>query len=229
MPRLRLPPRALDVRTEADSGCARMVLPPARVPSVGVRVSSPPVALPPPRATPSVVGALVTPRRSPPPGSRTAAWLRRQDSATPAGTVAVCQRQCSHRHSHPHWRVGCCCVLARAPVALVRGRAANRQPDGAHAGHRSPHGAPPARGCLVQAAGREARHPCPALGEEGPAPHRTGASPLQVDRAGPATRRRRHGGAESTPVRSCSMRRPRRCCIPTWGHAVAWSVPSESP
>jgi hypothetical protein len=25
------------------------------------------------------------------------------------------------------------------------------------------------------------------------------------------------------------MRRPRRCCIPTWGHAVAWSVPSESP
>jgi hypothetical protein len=25
------------------------------------------------------------------------------------------------------------------------------------------------------------------------------------------------------------MRRPRRCCIPTWGHAVAWSVPLESP
>jgi hypothetical protein len=35
-------------------------------------------------------------------------------------------------------------------------------------------------------------------------------------------------GAEPTPVRSCSMLRPRRRCIPTWGHVVAWFVPSES-
>jgi hypothetical protein len=35
-------------------------------------------------------------------------------------------------------------------------------------------------------------------------------------------------GAESVPVRSCLMRRPRRRCIPAWGHVAAWSVPSES-
>jgi hypothetical protein len=36
------------------------------------------------------------------------------------------------------------------------------------------------------------------------------------------------GSAEPAPIRSCSMRRPRRCCIPTWGHVVVWSVPFES-
>jgi hypothetical protein len=30
------------------------------------------------------------------------------------------------------------------------------------------------------------------------------------------------------PVQSFSMLRPRRHCIPAWGHAVVWSVPSES-
>jgi hypothetical protein len=47
MPRLRLPPRALDVGKDADSGCVYTGLPPARAPSVVARSSSPPVALPP--------------------------------------------------------------------------------------------------------------------------------------------------------------------------------------
>jgi hypothetical protein len=36
------------------------------------------------------------------------------------------------------------------------------------------------------------------------------------------------GGAEPAPIRSCSMRRPRRRYIPTWGQVVTWFVPSES-
>jgi hypothetical protein len=36
------------------------------------------------------------------------------------------------------------------------------------------------------------------------------------------------GDAEPASVQSYSMRRPRRCCIPTWGLVVAWFVPSES-
>jgi hypothetical protein len=133
-----------------------------------------------------------------------------------------------HRRSRPCWRVCCCRASARVPVALVRGRAADRQTDDARVGRRSPLGAPPTQGCLVQAVGRGARHPCPALGEEGPAPHRAGASPPRVRRVAPAVGRRRHGGAEPASVRSCSMRRPRRRCIPAWGHVVAWSMPSES-
>jgi hypothetical protein len=119
-------------------------------------------------------------------------------------------------------------VLARMPVALVRGRTASRQPDGTRAGRRSPHGAPPAQGCLVQDVGRGARHPCPALGEEGPAPRRAGASPPRARRAAPAARRRRRGGAKLAPVQSCSMQRPDRRCIPVWGRAITWFVPSES-
>jgi hypothetical protein len=63
MPRLRLLPRALDAGKEADSGHVQMELLPAHAPSAGVGLSSPLVAPPPPRATPSVVGVLVTPRR----------------------------------------------------------------------------------------------------------------------------------------------------------------------
>jgi hypothetical protein len=203
MTRLRLAPRALDSRKEADSGLAQMMLLPACARSAGARPSSRLVVLPSPRATPSAVGALVVPRRSPPPGSRATTWSQRQDSATPAESVAVRQRQRLLPHSLPCWRVGCCRVPARAPVALVRGRVAGRQPDGAHAGHHFPHGAPPAQGYLVQAVGRVARHPCPALGEEGPSPRRA--------------------SAELAPIRSCSRRRPRRRCIP------AWIMPSRGP
>jgi hypothetical protein len=88
--------------------------------------------------------------------------------------VAVRQHRCSRRCSRPHWRIGCCRVPAHVPVVLVRGRAAGRQLDSAQVDRRSPHGAPPTQGCLVPAVGREARHPCQALGEEGPAPRRTG-------------------------------------------------------
>jgi hypothetical protein len=79
--------------------------------------------------------------------------------------------------SCPHWCVSCCRVLARVPVALVCGRAAGRQPDSTRVGHRSPRGATPAQDCPVQVIGRGARHPCPALGEQGPAPRRAGISP----------------------------------------------------
>jgi hypothetical protein len=118
--------------------------------------------------------------------------------------------------------------VPRAPVAFVRARAAGRQPDGTRVGRLSPHGAPHAQGCLVQAVCRGARHPCPALGEEGPAPHRAGASPLRAHRGAPAAGRRWCGGAEPAQVRSCSMWRPCRRCIPAWDRAIAWSVPSES-
>jgi hypothetical protein len=172
------PPRALDAGKEVDSGRARTVVLPSRAPSTGARLSSLLVVLPSPRAAPSVVGAPVAPQRSLPPGSRAAAWPQRQGSATPAGRVADRQRQRWRRRSHPHWRVGCCRVPARAPVALVWDRAADRQPDGARVSRHSPHGAPPARGCPVQAVGRRALHPCPALSEEGPAPRRASALPL---------------------------------------------------
>jgi hypothetical protein len=33
---------------------------------------------------------------------------------------------------------------------------------------------------------------------------------------------------ELAPAQSCSMQRPRKCCIPLWGHVVMWFVPSES-
>jgi hypothetical protein len=91
-----------------------------------------------------------------------------------------------------------------------------------------PSGAPPAQVCLVQAVDRGARHPCPALGEEGPAPRRASALPPRVRRAAPVAGRRRHGGAEPTPVRSCLKRRPHRHCTLAWDHVVAWSMPSES-
>jgi hypothetical protein len=83
-PWLRLPPHALSAGKEADLGRVRTVLPPARALSAGVRLSSPLVAPPPPPAAPLVVGALVAPRRSLPPGSRAAVWLQQQDSAMPA-------------------------------------------------------------------------------------------------------------------------------------------------
>jgi hypothetical protein len=82
----------------------------------------------------------------------------------------------------------------------VCGRAAARQLDGAHTGHRSPHGAPPARGCLVQVAGREARHPCPALGEEGSAPRQAGASPPRARRAAPTAGRRWRGAGSGSEL-----------------------------
>jgi hypothetical protein len=41
---------------------------------------------------------------------------------------------------------GCCRVSPRMVAALVRGRAAGRQPDDAHVGRHSPHGAPPTQG-----------------------------------------------------------------------------------
>jgi hypothetical protein len=63
MSRLRLPPRALDDGKEANSGRGQMVLLPARTRSASARLSSRLVVLPPPRATPSAVGALVAPRR----------------------------------------------------------------------------------------------------------------------------------------------------------------------
>jgi hypothetical protein len=195
-------------------GRVRMALLPARTRSAGRRLSFPLVVLPPSRVTPSVVGALVAPRRSLPPGSRASAWPQRQGSAMPAGRVAGCQHRCWHRRSHPRWHVGCCRAPTRVPVALGRGHAAGQQSNDARTICRSPHGAPPAQGCPVQVVGREARHPCPALGEEGPAPRRAG-HPLR-------------GGAEPAPVRSCSMRRPRRHCILAWRHAIAWSAPFES-
>jgi hypothetical protein len=74
MSRLRLPSHALDAGKEADSGRARLTLLPACAPSVGVRLSFSLVAPPPPRAAPTVVGALVAPRRSLPPGSHAVAW-----------------------------------------------------------------------------------------------------------------------------------------------------------
>jgi hypothetical protein len=80
----------------------------------------------------------------------------------------------------------------------------------------------------VRVVGRGAQHPCPARGEEGLAPRRAGVLPLRVRRVAPAVGRRRHLGAEPAPVRSYSMRRPRRCCIPTWRLVVVWFVPSES-
>jgi hypothetical protein len=164
-------------------------------------------------------------------------------SGQPRSSMAAAARFCdacrksgsaSHRHlrrrSRPRWRVGRCRMspLTVAVAVLVHGRAAGRQLDGAHAGRRPPHGAPPAQGCLVQVIGRGARHPCPALGEEGQAPRRAGALPPRVRRATPAVGRRRRGGAESAAVRSCSMRRPRRRCIPVWDRAVAWFIPFES-
>jgi hypothetical protein len=78
MSRLRLPPRVLDAGKEADSGRGQMVLLPARARSAGARPSSQLVVVPPPRAMPSAVGALVAPRRSPPPGSCATAWPQRQ-------------------------------------------------------------------------------------------------------------------------------------------------------
>jgi hypothetical protein len=92
MPRLRLPPRALNAGKEADSGCGRMVLLPARALSAGTTQSSPLVVLLLPRVAPSAVGALIAPRRSQHPGSRAAAWPQWRGSRTPAGRVA--ERQC---------------------------------------------------------------------------------------------------------------------------------------
>jgi hypothetical protein len=57
-------------------------------------------------------------------------------------------------------------------------------------------GVAPARGCLVQAVGRRVRHPCPALGEERPAPRRAGTTPLQARQTAPAAGRRRRDGAQ---------------------------------
>jgi hypothetical protein len=64
MSRLRLPPHALGVRKEADSGRGRMALQPSHTPSVGARRISP-LAVPPlPRVAPSAAGAPVAPQRS---------------------------------------------------------------------------------------------------------------------------------------------------------------------
>jgi hypothetical protein len=158
---LRLPPCAHNAGKEANSGRARTVLLPIRARSAGARPSSPLVVLSPPRAMPSAVGALIVPRRSPPLGSRAATWPQRQDSAIPARRVVERQRRRWRwrQRSRPFWNVGCCRVPTRAPVVLVDGRAAGRQLDDARIGRRSPHGAPPAQGCLLQAIGRKARHP----------------------------------------------------------------------
>jgi hypothetical protein len=155
MSQLRFPPLTLDAGKEADSGRGRTVLLPARAPSAGARQSSLLVMLPPPRATPSGVGALIAPCRSPPPGNRAAAWPQRQGSATLVGREAERQRRHWHRRSRPRWRVGCCRVLARMPVVLVRGRAAGRQLDDARAGHHSPHGGCSCTG--MSCAGRRSR------------------------------------------------------------------------
>jgi hypothetical protein len=85
----RLPPHTLDVGKEPDLGCGKMVLLPAHAQSAGARPSSRLVVLPPPRATHLAVGALVAPRRSPPLGSRAAAWPQRQGSAIPVGRAEV--------------------------------------------------------------------------------------------------------------------------------------------
>jgi hypothetical protein len=105
-------------------------------------------------------------------------------------------------------------MQAHVPVALVRGRTAAQQPDGAHAGHHSPRGAAPAQGYPMQVAGRGARGPPPVLGEEGLAPHGAGASPPRARRAAPVVGRRRRGGAGLAPVRSYLTPSPRRHCIP---------------
>jgi hypothetical protein len=146
----------------------------------------------------------------------------------PVGRAAVRQRQCWRRRSHSRWSVGCCHVSPYAVAALVRGRAAGWQPDDTHVGRHSPHGAPLAQGCLVQAIGCGARHPCPALGEEGLAARRASALPPRVRRAAPAAGRRRRGGAEPATAWSCLMRRPRRRCTLAWDRVVTWFVPSES-
>jgi hypothetical protein len=44
---------------------------------------------------------------------------------------------------------GYCCAPARVPAALVRDRAAGRQPNGARIGRRSPHRAPPVQECFA--------------------------------------------------------------------------------
>jgi hypothetical protein len=60
---------------------------------------------------------------------------------------------------------------------------------------------------------RGARHPCRALGVEGPTPRRAGVSPPRVRQVEPAAGRRRRGGAEPAPVRSCSMQWPRKLAL----------------
>jgi hypothetical protein len=129
----------------------------------------------------------------------------------------------------------------------VCGRAADWQPNDAHACRRSPRwalpaqerlasgvdrrsplGASPAQARPAQAVDREDRHPCQALGVEGPAPRRVGVSPPRVRRAAPTARHRHRGGAGLAPVQSCLMKRARRRYTPVWGRDVAWSVPFES-
>jgi hypothetical protein len=80
----------------------------------------------------------------------------------------------------------------------------------------------------VQVVGRGARHPCPALGEEGLALCRVGALPPRLRRAAPAAGRRRRGGTEPAPVHRCSMQRTHKRCTPAWDHVVVWFAPSES-
>jgi hypothetical protein len=141
---LCLPPRALYVGKEADSGRAQMVLLLARARSASTRPSSRLVVLPQPRVAPSAVGALVAPRRSQPLDSRTAAWPQRRGCGTPTGRVVEHQRRRWSRHSRPHWRLGCCRVPFCVSAPLVRGRVAGQQPDGARVSRRFPCRAPPA-------------------------------------------------------------------------------------
>jgi hypothetical protein len=228
MPRLRLPPRALGAGKEVDSGRGRLALQPDRAPSAGARQSSPLVALPQPRVAPSAAGAPIVPRRLQAPRSCTTAWPQQQGSETPVGKVAERQHHHWHRRSRPRWCVSCCRTRVRVPAALVRGRAAGRQPNGVHAGCRSPRGAPPTQERPALGVDRGARHPCLALGVEGPVPRRAGVSPPRVRQAEPTARRRCCGGAEPAPVRSCSTKRQCKHCTPTWGRGVARSVPSGS-
>jgi hypothetical protein len=156
-------------------------------------------------------------------------WRTRRSSEVAASGQPCSSMAATARFYDARWKSGGASALASTFTPLLARWLLCGSWSGARVGRRSPHGAPPAQGCLVQAVGRGAQHPCPALGEEGPCPRQAGASPPRVRQAAPAAGRRRHGGAEPAPVRSCSMRRPRRRYIPAWGRDVAWSVLSESP
>jgi hypothetical protein len=127
------PPRALDAGKEAGSGRVWTALLPARAPSVGVRLSSPLVAPPPPRAAPSVTGTLVAPRRSPPPDNHAAAWppARFCDARLKSGgALALASMFAPSLARRLLWRVGPRAggIGARARSCSAPGRRSRRSP-----------------------------------------------------------------------------------------------------
>jgi hypothetical protein len=84
MPQRRSLLHAPDVEEEVGSDHVRTMLLPARAPRADAKLSSPLVALPPPREAPSVAGVPVAPQRSPPPDSHAAAWLPLRGFAKPS-------------------------------------------------------------------------------------------------------------------------------------------------